>query len=66
MYIWGAIDVESQLKEQKEKVMLIENDISFLQSNICSLPLHISLKITSECKKNMKIMLEKKFLNYFS
>lgn len=65
MYIWGAIDVENQLTEQKEKAVLIEKDISFLQSNICSLPLHISLKISSDVPEKYEDYVRKEILELF-
>lgn len=51
MYIWAAIDIDDQLQEQKEAVKRIEKEIGFAQSDISLLPLHISLKISSEVKK---------------
>ena len=49
MFIWVGIDVDSQLKEIKERTKAIEDELIFEHSNF-TLPLHISLKISFEVK----------------
>lgn len=46
MYIWTAVNVDSQLASIKKKAMEIEKEIKFEQSDISRLPLHVSLKIS--------------------
>ena len=52
MFIWVGIDVDSQLKEIKERAKVIENELIFKHSNF-TLPLHISLKISFEVEENI-------------
>lgn len=52
MYIWLAIDVDDQLKNLKGKVKEVERQVNFVESGI-SLPMHISLRITSLIEDDM-------------
>lgn len=47
MYIWVGIDVDSQLRQIREKAECIDRQMSFAHSCF-TLPLHISLKISFE------------------
>ena len=51
MFIWAAIDIDNQLFEQKEIIRTVEKTVDFKQSDVSSLPLHVSLKISSEVSK---------------
>lgn len=52
MFVWVGIDVESQLKEIKEKVVNISKQVNF-NNSACMLPLHISLKISFKIDDNI-------------
>lgn len=66
MFIWVAIDVDKQLLNQKEEVKKIEKEIGFEESNISLLPLHISLKISSNVSEQIVDKVKKDIDTLFS
>ncbi len=65
MFIWTAIDVDYDLKEQKEIIKGIEREIDFKESNVSLLPLHISLKISTEIKDIDELIIRNDLENYY-
>ncbi len=65
MFIWTAIDVDLDLLNQKEIVKSIEKEIAFKESNVSLLPLHISLKISTEINDEYEFKIRKDLENYF-
>ena len=64
MYIWTAIDIESQLNEVKRKIKEIENNVGIIDS-VVNLPLHVSLKISFETDESISSYIIKTITDYY-
>ena len=65
MFIWTAILIEPQLLNQKKRLLEVERQVDFKNPVASTLPLHISLKISSEVPKQTELSLRKDIENLF-
>lgn len=64
MYVWTAIDVDSQLKEIKDLGLLVSSNLGVESPNF-TLPLHISLKISFKVNDDIYAQVIDRLCEYF-
>lgn len=65
MYIWVAINVDSQFAEVKERASMAEKQVGFRNTNV-NLPLHVSLKISFSVEDKIYLNVVDRISDYYS